>query len=408
MDAAAVRRSDFRIISLVGTAHGFSHFYQLALPPLFPLIHGTDGIAYTKLGLLTTVMYIASAVLQPPAGFLVDRFGARTMLLLGIASMATGTTLYGFMPSYEMMLVAAVLIGVGNSVFHPCDYSVLSASVSEPRIGRAFSLHMFGGYVGYALAPFVMSGLGVAIGWKAAIIAAGLVGFVVIVVIALGSRDFKDSRHERAERREPRPSLSQNLGFLFRVPILLCWLFFCVVAMGQIGLQTKTASILTLPTTYALDLETGGLIVTFMLVSVAIGVLLGGVIADRTTRHDLVVGLGYGLASLLMLALWRLHLPLAGIFAIYVVTGIVYGIAFPSRDVLVRRSTPKGASGKVFGFVYSGMDVGSFVTPVLFGYFIDTGIPLAAFLCVAILWSISILILKATTASAAARDVAPA
>ena len=408
MDAAAARHRDFRIIGLVGTAHGFSHFYQLALPPLFPLIHASDGIGYTELGLLTTIMYVASALLQPPAGFLVDRFGARTMLLMGIAAMAAGTALYGLAPSYEVMLAAAVLIGVGNSVFHPCDYSVLSATVSESRIGRAFSLHMFGGYIGYGLAPIVMAWIGTVYDWRTAIVAAGLAGFVVFVVLAVGSADFKDSRHEQAERPGPGPSLSQSLGILFKLPILMCWLFFCLVAMGQIGLQTKTASILTLPSTYGLDLGTGGLIVTVMLFSVTVGVLLGGVIADRTTRHDLVVGSGYGVAALLMLVLWRFQIPLAGIFAIYVITGVVYGIAFPSRDVLVRRSTPKGASGKVFGFVYSGMDVGSFVTPVLFGYFIDSGIPLAAFLCVAVLWAVSILVLKATTASAANRDVAPA
>ena len=408
MDAAVVRRRDFRIISLVGTAHGFSHFYQLALPPLFPLIHGVEGIAYTKLGLLTTIMYVASAFLQPPAGFLVDKFGARTMLLFGIAAMAAGTTLFGLMPSYELMVVAAILVGVGNSVFHPCDYSVLSASISEPRIGRAFSLHMFGGYIGYGLAPILMAAIGTAFGWKTAIVAAGLAGFLVIAVVAMGSRDFRDSRHESAERPGSTYTFSQSLGLLFQLPILMCWVFFCIVAMGQIGLQTKTASILTLPSTYGLDLETGGVIVTVMLFSVTVGVLLGGVIADRTTRHDLVVGLGYGVAALLMLVLWRFHVPIAGIFAIYVVTGVVYGIAFPSRDILVRRSTPKGASGKVFGFVYSGMDVGSFITPVLFGYFIDTGIPLAAFLCVAVLWSMSILVLKVTTGSAAARDTAPA
>ena len=408
MDAAVARRRDFRIIGLVGTAHGLSHFYQLALPPLFPLIHGAEGIGYTELGLLSTIMYVASALLQPPAGFLVDRFGARTMLLLGIAAMAAGTALYGLAPSYEVMLAAAVLIGVGNSVFHPCDYSVLSATVSESRIGRAFSLHMFGGYIGYGLAPIVMAWVGTVYDWRTAVVAAGLAGLIVLVLLAFGSGDFKDSRHEQAERPGPGPSLSQSLGILFKLPILMCWLFFCLVAMGQIGLQTKTASILTLPSTYGLDLGTGGLIVTVMLFSVTVGVLLGGVIADRTTRHDLVVGSGYGLAALLMLVLWRFQLPVAAIFAIYVITGVVYGIAFPSRDVLVRRSTPKGASGKVFGFVYSGMDVGSFVTPVLFGYFIDTGIPLAAFLCVAVLWAVSILVLKATTASAANRDVAPA
>lgn len=401
MDAAVTRRRDFRVISLVGTAHGFSHFYQLALPPLFPLIHEMQGIEYTRLGLLTAVMYVFSGILQPPAGFLVDRFGARTMLLAGVGAMAAGTALYGLAPDYDTLLVCAALIGIGNSVFHPCDYSVLSATVSERRVGRAFSLHMFGGYVGYGLAPILMAGLGTIVGWQTAVVAAGLAGFVMLAILFLGSGDFRDSRHERGHDAPTHEPLGQSLGVLFRTPIVLCWIFFLLVAMGQIGLQTKTASILTLPGTYALDVGTGGFIVSAMLFGVPAGILLGGYIADRTRRHDTVVGFGYGISAFLMLLMWQVHMPVAAIVAIYLVTGISYGVAFPSRDVLVRKSTPRGSSGKVFGFVYSGMDVGSFITPVLFGWFIDSGIPLAAFLCVAALWAVSILVLRATAMTSA-------
>jgi MFS family permease len=410
LEAGAVRRRDFRVIGLVGLAHALSHLYQLALPPLFPLINRQEGYSFAQLGIVSLVMYLTSALLQTPAGFLVDRFGARKVLLAGIAVMGGATALYGLIPSYEAMLVAAVLAGAGNSVFHPCDYSVMSATVSEGRMGRAFSLHMFGGYIGYGLAPILLAFLGEVIGWRAAVIAAGLLGFLALIVLVPGTALFRDSRHVRA--REPKlaaaPSLGESGRLLFKGPILLCWVFFLVVAMGQVGLQNGSPSILSLPTTFDLDLKLAGSMVTLMLFSVPVGILIGGALVDRTTRPDLIVAVGYAFAAVMMLLLWRLPLDATAIAACYIATGLVYGAAFPSRDLLVRRSTPKGASGKVLGFVYSGMDFGSLVTPVAFGWLIDTGQPRLAFLCVAVLWVAGIFLLRATTASATRLDTSPA
>jgi MFS family permease len=403
LEAAPTRRRDFKVIGLVGLAHALSHFYQLALPPLFPLINRQEGYSFAELGIVSLAMYLASAVLQTPAGFLVDRYGARKVLMAGIALMGGATALYGLIPSYEAMLVASALAGAGNSVFHPCNYSVMSATISEGRMGRAFGLHMFGGYIGYAVAPILLAFLGEAIGWRAAVVAAGLVGFVALLVLAPGSTVFRDSRHVRAKeaRHAAKPTLGESVRLLFQGPIVLCWVFFLTIAMGQIGLQNSSPSILSLPTTFGLDLKVAGSMVTLMLFSVPAGILIGGALVDRTTRPDLIATAGYAVAAIMMLLLWRLPLGPVAIAGCYIVTGVVYGIAFPSRDLLVRRSTPKGASGKVFGFVYSGMDFGSLATPVIFGWLIDTGQPRLAFLCVAGLWVVGIFLLRATTASAA-------
>jgi MFS family permease len=407
LDVGATRRRDFKTIGLVGLAHGLSHFYQLALPPLFPLINRHEGISFTELGLLSLAMYLASALLQTPAGFLVDRYGARAVLMGGTAVMAGATALYGLAPGYEAMMAAAILTGVGNSVFHPCNYSVMSATVSEGRMGRAFSLHMFGGYLGYAVAPILVVFLGEAMGWRAAIVAAGLIGFAALVVLVPGSAGFRDSRHARPADTGPRPSPRDALRPLLQPPILLCWTFFFCVAMGQIGLQNSSPSILSLPATFGLDLKLAGAMVTIMLIGVPAGILVGGVIADRVRRRDLTVSLAYGVAAALMVALWRLPLGESAIIAVYVVVGFVYGLAFPSRDILVRGATPKGASGKVFGFVYSGMDFGSLATPVAFGWLIDTGQPRLAFLSVGVLWIAAIVLLRATSASAARLRTVP-
>jgi len=412
LTATSAAKRDTKVIGVVSLAHGCSHFYQLALPPLFPLIHAQESYDYAELGAVVVALYLASALCQPAAGFLVDRFGARSMLLGGLAIQAGATALIGVLPFYEALIVLAIAVGIGNSVYHPCDYSVMSATITEQRLGRAYSFHMLGGYLGYALAPAAMTVLGTALGWQSAITVVGLAGFAALAVVAAGSGDFRDSRHEkRAETRaggRTKAKAGEIFGVLFQGPILLCWLFFAFMAMAQIGLQSKSVSILSLPDTYAIGIETAGRILTAFLLATALGVMCGGYIAERFSRHDAVVAVGYGISALLMLALWRLTPPAEIIFAIYIATGFIYGLAYPSRDIIVRNATPKESSGKVFGFVYSGMDFGSLVTPALFGWLIDTGASRYAFLCIAILWIISIFVLKASGAASSRRSPARA
>ncbi len=401
MSATIAVKRDTKVIGVVSLAHGGSHFYQLALPPLFPLIHAHEGYGYAELGIVVVALYLASAICQPAAGFLVDRFGARRLLLCGLAIQAGATALMGVLPSYEALFVLAIAVGVGNSVFHPCDYSVMSATITEQRLGRAYSIHMLGGFLGYALAPAMITVLGTAYGWQTAIIVAGLAGFAVLAMVAAWSGDFRDSRHERRTETHTKSTVGEIFSALFQGPMLLCWLFFAIMAMAQIGLQSKSVSILSLPETFAIDIETAGRILTAYLLATAVGVMCGGYIAERTHRHDTVVAVGYGVAALLMLVLWRWTPTAEIIYAIYIAVGIIYGLAFPSRDIIVRNATPKESSGKVFGFVYSGMDFGSLVTPAVFGWLIDIGASQSAFLCIALLWIASILVLKASGVASA-------
>ncbi len=392
---------DAKVIGVVGLAHGCSHFYQLALPPLFPIINRMEGHGFAELGVVVVAMYLASAVCQPAAGMLVDRFGARALLMCGLAIQSGATALMGMTTSYDALIGLAVVVGIGNSVYHPCNYSVMSATITESRLGRAYSLHMMGGYLGYAAAPALMALLGTAFGWRTAVVVTGLAGFAALAVVALGSGDFRDSRHERGAAPRAKFSARELLGSVLNKPILLCWLFFAFMAMAQIGIQSKTVSILSLPTVFAIDIKTAGMILTAFLLASAAGVLCGGFVAERTNRHDTVVAVAYGIAALAMLVLWRFTPPPAAVFAIYVLVGFIYGLAFPSRDIIVRNTTPKESSGAVFGFVYSGMDFGALVTPILFGWLIDAGAAQTAFLCISGLWVISILVLKASGAAAA-------
>lgn len=401
-----ILRRDRRVTTLIGISHGASHFYQLALPPLFLLMNQTHGFDFASLGVLTAAFYVASAVCQPPSGFLVDRFGARVVLLGGLGLMSVATMLMGVLPYYPALFVLSILAGAGNSVFHPCDYSIMNATISERRIARAFSYHMFGGYLGYAAAPLAMGILGSMFGWQVAIAIAGLAGLVIFASLWSGSRDFRDSTHERAESGEAQQSVADGLATLVQKPIILCWCFFLIVAMGQIGLQTFSPTLLD--KIYGFDLALGASYVTVMLFAVTAGVLSGGYIADFLGKPDRVVTIAYLLASAAVLSIWQFDLDAWSLYVAYAIIGFNYGVAFPSRELLIRAATPKGASGRVFGFVYSGMDFGSAVTPVLFGWFVDSGIARSAFLCVGIFWLTSIVIILMTNAASQRRAAVPA
>lgn len=398
MDAAVATtimlRRDVKVIGLVGFAHMFSHVFQLALAPLFVMIRADTGFSFTALGVLVGLFYFASAAFQTPAGFLVDRFGARRVLFGGLGLMCLTIIGYGLIPWYPAMAILAVLSGIGNSVFHPADYSILSATVSEGRIGRAFSMHNFFGFIGFGSAPFLMIGMGDAWGWQTALIVAGVAGLIALFLVMAGSGDFRDSTDERREARQEHGTLGEGISLLVKAPILLCFSFFMLIAMGQIGLQTFSPTVLTNHFEFAKWIANGA--VSALLFGVPVGILIGGVIADRTDRHDGTIAVSFVVAALMILTAGFGGLPAEGVIAAYALSGIAYGVAFPSRDVLVRSIAPRGGTGKVFGFVYSGLDVGSTVTPILFGWFVDRGMPLAMFLCVAGLWVVSITVVLAT------------
>jgi MFS family permease len=387
-------------------SHGASHFYQLALPPLFTLINIAEGYSFVELATLTLAFYIASAICQPFSGFLVDRFGARRVLLAGLGMLAAATTLIGAMPFYPAMFLLSIVAGIGNSVFHPCDYSIMNATISESRMARAFSFHMFGGYAGYVLAPVSMIFLGNLIGWQSAIIVAGAVGLVLFAILWSGSRDFRDSTHERAESGEVQEPLKQSLKALTRAPVIMCWVFFFFVAMGQMGLMTFVPTLMH--EIYAFDLQAAGAFVSVMIGAVMVGVLCGGYLGDVFHKPDVVVTTGYIIGAFLVACIWHFELTTWQLYVIFAVVGFLYGVVFPSRELLIRAATPKGASGRVFGFVYSGMDFGAALIPVLFGWFVDTGIPRTAFLCVAILWLLSVVVMLMTNAATKKQALAAA
>ncbi len=379
MNRAALRR-DVAVIGLVGGGHFMSHFFQLSVAPLFPLIKADLDVGYAALGLIVTIFYATSGLSQTPAGFLVDRFGAPRVLLAGLSLVAVSIGLIGMVPNYWALLPLAALAGMGNSVFHPADYAILTSRVSEARLGQAYSVHSIGGTLGWAAAPAVLLPIAARWGWRRALLVATVLGLVAAATIAAQrARLATGGAHAEAAAHPRRAPALQ----LFLTPaILACFAYFILTSFSYVGVQTFMTTALTTLYDAPLTAATGAL--TAFLVATALGVLAGGRLADVTTRHDLVAAIGVSSGATLMLLVATAVLALPVVLVAVAAAGFAVGVTSPSRDMLVRAATPRGASGRVFGFVYSGLDVGSSTGPLLFGWLMDHGEARAVFVCVAV------------------------
>ena len=377
---------DFRVIALIGAGHLISHFLQLTLPPLFPILRTELDVSWAALGVISSVFYGVSAVAQTVAGFVVDRLGARRVLLAGMTLMGGAIALGGVVHSYWMLVGVAALAGLGNSVFHPADYSMLNQAVSARRIARAYSVHQLSGNAGWVLAPIVVGTVTHVAGWRAALATAGGLALLGTLLLATQTRGLGAA--ERARTASP-PSVTADVRLLFAVPILMAFGYFALLTASTMGIQTFAVPALGLIYDAPLTLATGAL--TVYLFGNASGILTGGVLADRATRHDLVAATGVTGAAVLTFVLASGQLPLSSIAVVMAAMGFSMGVTAPSRDMLVRAATPRGSSGKVFGFVYSGLDLGSLVAPPVYGWLLDRGQPRAMFAVIALVMFVMIL-----------------
>ncbi len=372
-------RSDARVIGLVSVAHFFSHFYFLVLPPLFPVLKETYGVSFAALGLLMSAMNVGTGLLQPAMGVVVDRIGGKTVLIWGLALHAAAIAAIGFTSSYGAILALMALAGIANSVYHPADYAILSASVDKRRIGRAFSINTFAGYRGFAVAPVAIGALTVPLGWRGALVATGAAGLLAAALLLWQKDAFADERASETAR-----SGAGLGGDLLRSPaIWLSFLFFTLIAAGSSGLNGFSVSALDLMWETPFWAATTGLSV--YLFAGAAGVLLGGFIADRTRRHGTVAVLCLLGTALMFAVVAVADLGIGGLMAAMTVTGLMNGIIQPSRDMMVRAVTPPGSIGKVFGFVTSGFNVGGALAPLGYGALLDHGEAAAVFWAIAAL-----------------------
>jgi MFS family permease len=377
--AASTFRNDARVIGLIGSAHCLSHFFQLVLPPLFPLLKAEFDVSYATLGALVSVFYVASGLCQFGAGFAVDRFGARPVLLGGIGLLAGGALVAGLVPGIYWLFPVAAVMGLGNGMFHPADFAVLNASVNPRRLGHAYSTHGIGGSLGYALAPVVSYGLGSVIGWRQALVVLGTLGLVALAALATQRRALAGRPHGV---EAPRHTLAGSIDLFRQAPILLCFAYFAVLTLGTIGIQTFAATALNAAYAVPLALATSAL--TAYLLGSTAGILAGGFLAAHTGRHDRVAAAGLFAGGMLMLLVGVEPTSAAWAVPLFALTGFALGATGPSRDMIVRGTTPPGASGRVYGFVYSGLDLGATIAPVAVGALLDHGEPRTLFIAVAV------------------------
>jgi MFS transporter, FSR family, fosmidomycin resistance protein len=355
-------------MALIGGAHSISHFFQLAVPVLFPLMKEEFGVGYAELGLLATLFYAASGLCQAASGFVVDSLGARRLLFAGIGLLCGSILLCGIAPSYEALVVLMILAGVGNSVFHPADYAILNASIREGWLGRAYGIHTLGGNLGWALAPLTVFGIAGLTGWRTALIIVGLVGLAALVALMSQATLLSDGNEDRHQHPN-QPAFGLRSMFLSPA-ILLCLAYFILLAIATIGVQNFLPAILLI--LHGFPLTFGSSALTTFLFGSSAGTIAGALMADRTRRHNSIIAVGLGLSAFGIAIVG--YLGVAGlVIAILAFAGFALGTTLPSRDMLVRKVTPRGASGRVFGFVYSGLDIGSAMAPITVGILLDRG-----------------------------------
>jgi len=375
---------DARVIGLVSVAHLLSHFFQLALPPLFPLLRAEFGVSYALLGSLIGTFYVASGLTQFAAGFVVDRIGARPVLFAGMALVAGGCLAAGTVPDVLWLFPLAAVMGVGNGVFHPADFAILNANVETRRLGYAYSVHGIGGNLGYALAPLVSFALGAALGWRGALSVMGTAGLIALALVIQQRGVLTSHRTEAGAHHTLRGSVA-----LFRQPsILLCFAFFAVLTVATVAMQTFLPSALNAAFGVPIAIATSA-VTTYLLGGTA-GIVAGGFLAARFARHDLVAATGLATAAAIATAIAFAGPPAGVLLPLLALAGFALGATGPSRDLIVRRATPTGASGRVYGFVYSGLDLGATVGPVVIGAMLDAGLARGVFLLVAALLVVAI------------------
>jgi MFS family permease len=369
--ATAPLNRDVRVISLIGVVHGTSHYYQLAFATMLLIVRQEAGLSYADVGLLAGIFYGVSGIAQTAAGFAVDHFGARPILAGGLAVIGCALGLIAVTHSFVGFAAIAVIGGLGNSVFHPADFALLNASVSPHRLGRAFSIHGVGGSLGWAAAP-VMYFLDSMFGWVGAALIGAMPGLILSVLVWIHRTELVDHR-VKVRAAAARHGTTPMLTLFLQPAILLCLVYFALLAATTVGIQQFAVPAWT--SMFGISENYAALCLIVFIVGSAGGVLVGGIFADRVRRHDRIATLGLLAAGALTVPIAAQAVTPALLLPLLALAGAAGGITNPSRDMIVRNATPPGASGKVFGFVYSGLDIGSFLAPPVFGFLMTAGIP---------------------------------
>lgn len=396
-------RTDARVIGLVGLAHGVSHFYHLILAALFPWLKTEFGLSYSELALLMTAFFVVSGIGQALAGFVVDRVGARRVLFSGMAMLGVSALVLSNAQNYAGLMVGALMAGMGNSIFHPADYTILNQRVSRDRLAHGFSVHGVTGSIGWAAAPLFLTGVATATDWRTALLSAAALPAIVLAILWWNREAL---RPDPIVAHAAGASNSGSFDFLRLPSVWMCFGFFFLTALALGGIQSFSST--GLVKLYGMSLAMATSAFTAYMLASAAGMMLGGFLGAGRKNHDRTIAAAFALAAVLALLLGLALVPRWGALVLMALVGFFSGIAGPSRDLMIRAAAPKNATGRVYGVVYSGLDSGLSVGPLLFGLMMDAGKPqfvfagIAFFLLLAIATATGVGSRTRATANAAA------
>ena len=368
---AASKQADkdeqFRTLGAISVAHWVSHFHIFVLPMLFPFLKQQLNVGYVELGFALTVFAVSSGLTQAPIGYLADHLGARKILLMGLCLGGAALIALGVHLSYPSLLVSAALLGLANSVYHPANYAILSAHMNEARMGRAFSIHTFAGFLGGAVAPATVAALVATVGGHGALIVAGAIGpLVALLVLGVGIPDASASDRRTGSPDAPR----QNV---ITPALVVLTIFFLLLSLSNAGIANF--GVVALMNGYGATFSAANLALTAYLGASAAGVLAGGFLADRTERHGQVAAVCFAVNAAILLVVAAVNLPQLLLIGLMGLAGFLSGVIAPSRDMMVRDAAPPGAAGRAFGIVSTGFNIGGIISPLLFGWIMDQNLP---------------------------------
>jgi len=370
---SAPRSAETRLITSVCFAHFVSHYYILLLAPLFIFVKEDFGVTYTQLSLALTAFHVVSTVFQTPVGFMVDRWNARYMLVVGLLIGAGAFAIAGLVNSYWVFIAMFALAGLGNTVYHPADYALLGRHVPVERVGRIFSYHTFAGMLGNAAAPATLVYLHMTIGWRNAFLCAAALGVIAAVFVFMTPEPSEPAKPIAKKVDEPAPPATDGWQLLLSAPVLANLLFFVLLSMSGGGLYNYLVA--TLGMLHGTSAAVANIALTGLLTMSAAGVLVGGMLTGFTSRYGLVTTIGLLCTATACVLVGLIDFPALILIALMSSVGFFAGLTMPSRDMIVRAVTPRGAYGRVFGFVTTGFHLAGIVSPLIFGQLLDHGYP---------------------------------